>query len=159
MIREVEAGLNVTILNVDKKLDNGELINMSTCCAVFIVCFTIFSVNIPLLCHMRSSLSFIDRLICLDCLVNIALVLPVVGYFLNDFIPKEFCYILPFINTFLNKTYRLISVAIVFYRYLYVCKFDVIQGRKYMMQNIEFGIPLLLFLIPLTVTMITLEYR
>ena len=159
MVIEEEVGLNVTILNVDMKLDNANLSDMSTCCAVFFICSTIVSVNLPLLCHMRSSLSFIDRLICLDCLVNMALVLPIVGYFFEDFIPKEFCYFLPFINTYLNKTYRLIPIAIVFYRYIHVCKYDVIQGRKYLMKNIEDGILLLLVLIPLIIMMMTIKYR
>ena len=150
------AALNMTDFHADHVFENENLGNNVV--KMLVIDFFILIVNVPILKNLRKSQRWIDKLIFLDCLVNLEFIISMFGNFLHTFFPDFLCYILPFLNIASTILNRLIPMAIVLFRYIHVCKYDYAQKRRNI-QNVKKYIKLILCGVPMSVAICTFYFR
>ena len=85
---------------------------------------TIIFLNIPLLIYIfkHGKSTFINKLIAIDCCLCIGNFIPAMNVFLGESRIQALCLIFPPSTNFINSLNSLLSLAIVFYRFVFVLK-------------------------------------
>ena len=121
---------------------------------------SIIALNIPLIIYTikQHSMTFFNKLIITDCclcIVNVAGVLRFsTAYIQNPYL----CLFLPFYGYFINVLNRLLSIAIVFYRYVFVLNSSWVQTPR-QRQLFCGSLSVSIVAISLTLTVFSFFYR
>ena len=154
--------LPLTITTEELQLQTSTVLDTATTVAWSAAVALVLATNIPLilLILMKTSNTFLDRIIITDCCIGVANCIFISIYKLN-FIPisniPHGCLSIFFI-LFLNTINRLLNVSIAVFRYIFIIHNFLVQTSK-QRRLFHFFVLTLAFIPSLTMTGLTIFYR